>query len=249
MRDSVLLSSYPRKRPPLPAAYQAVYEREYKLNREGERPVEGLAKRMEAWMHRCVAQRAGGSVLELGAGTLNHLRFEPAVDAYDIAEPFTGLYEGSEHLERVRDIYASTSDIPPDRRYDRVCSVAVLEHMEDLPSEIARCCRLMRPGGVFQAGIPSEGGLLWWLGWRATTGMSYWLRNRLDYGVLMRHEHLSTAPEIIRIVRLLFSDVQVKWFALPFVHLSLYAYVEARDPVMAMAEKLLADAVVESDAA
>ena len=40
---SSLLASYPRVRPALPVAYQEVYEREYRLNREGERPVEGLA--------------------------------------------------------------------------------------------------------------------------------------------------------------------------------------------------------------
>ena len=124
-------------------------------------------------------------------------------------------------------------------RYDRIISVAVLEHIEDLPCEIARCCLHLNQGGVFQAGIPSEGGFLWWLGWRATTGMSYWLRNRLDYGVLMRHEHLSTGPEIIRIVRLLFTDVSVRRFFLPFHHLSLYAYVEARNPNMATVDKLL----------
>jgi SAM-dependent methyltransferase len=239
MNDLALLESYPRHRPPLPEAYREIYEREYKLNREGEKPIEGMAKRLEGWMHRRVAALGGGSILELGAGTLNHLRYERDLGDCDIVEPFTSLYEGSTLLKHVRHVYRSTAEIPKQARYDRIISVAVLEHIEDLPCEIARCCLHLNQGGVFQAGIPSEGGFLWWLGWRATTGISYWLRNRLDYGVLMRHEHLSTGPEIIRIVRLLFTDVSVRRFFLPFHHLSLYAYVEARNPNMATVDKLL----------
>ena len=83
---------------------------------------------------------------------------------------------------------------------------------------------------VFQAGIPSEGGLLWGLGWRFSTGISYFLRTGLDYGVVMRHEHLNTAAEITAIVGHLFDDVRLKRFPLPGHHLSLFTYIEAQSP-------------------
>src|SRR5512138_280235 len=89
-----LLRSYPRRRPPLTPAHEKVYAEQYKLNREGARPIESLAQKLETWMHRRVASIAGAPVLELGAGTLNHIRFEPRGIAYDVVEPFRELYAG-----------------------------------------------------------------------------------------------------------------------------------------------------------
>lgn len=235
-----LISPFPKVRPPLSPAHARLYEREYHLNREGNAPVERLAKWVEGWMHLCVAARSGrGPTLELGAGTLNHLKYEADLGEYDIVEPFGTLFSGSIHAKRVRHIYSDQSQIPLGSSYARIVSIAVLEHMTDLPRELARSGILLKPDGVFQAGIPSEGGLTWWLGWRCTTGISYWLRNRLDYGVVMRHEHVNTSDEIIALVRLLFRDVRVKRFPLPHRHLSLYAYIEARDPIRAACERLL----------
>jgi len=235
-----LLRSYPRTRPPLPAAHRAIYEDEYRSNRDGSRPIAGLAKRMESWMHRQVGVGDPQcTVLELGAGTLNHLPFEPSPTVYDIVEPFRRLFEGSEGLGRVRDTYAALADVPTDRLYDFIISVAVLEHMDDLPAEIARCCLHLKPHGELRAGIPSEGGLLWWLAWRSTTGVSYWLRNRLDYGKLMRHEHVTTAPEIAAIVDHFFEQVSITRFPTPLHHASLYTAIRARRPRLSVARSFL----------
>ncbi len=234
-----LLRSYPRSRPALPEPHRRIYEEEYRLNREGEKAIEGLAKRLEAWMHRRVATGPAGPVLEVGAGTLNHLRFESEHEEYDVVEPFAALYENSPRRRLVRRIYDHLSEVPSEPGYARIISVAVLEHLQNLPGDIARCCQLLAPGGVFQAGIPSEGGFLWRLGWRSTTGVAYWMRNHLDYGALMRHEHLNSAPEIIAVARLLFEDVKVARFPCPLHHLSLYAYIEARRPRLDVAQRLL----------
>ena len=225
-----LMASYPRERPPLPPAHRRIYEQEYKLNRNGERPIEALAGKLEAWMHRQAARHHRVPVLELGAGTLNHLAFEPGVQPYDIVEPFQGLYQGRPWLQCVRDVFPSQDSIPDDRRYRRIISIAVLEHMSDLPRELAHSGLLLENGGLFQAGIPSEGGLLWWLAWRPTTGVAYYLRNRLGYGVHMRHEHLSRAPEILALVGYFFDELRVRRFPLPHHHLSFYVYIEARGP-------------------
>jgi len=233
-----LLASYPRKRPPLTPEHEVIYEKEYKLNREGERAIEGLAKRLEGWMHGKIVTTTG-STLELGAGTLNHLKHEKKLDKYDVVEPFVALYQNSERLEQVSTAYTQLSDISGEKKYERIISIAVLEHMTDLPRELALCCRHLVSDGVFQAGIPSEGGFLWWMGWRSTTGLSYWLRNRLDYGTVMKHEHVNTAPEIISLVKYLFSDVKVCRFPTPMHNFSLYAYIEARNPIDARVTELL----------
>ncbi len=233
-----LISSYPRQRPALPERHAAIFAESYKSNREGRDTASNAAQRLEEWMHRHIASEEGGPILELGAGTLNHLRFEDRDEAYDIVEPFSSLFEGSPRLERIRDVYESQKQIMG-TKYKRIVSVAVLEHMEELPLEIAISASLLEEDGIFQAGIPSEGGFLWWLGWRSTTGLSYYLRNKLDYGVVMRHEHLSTAKEIKDIVKWLFDDVTVKRWPFPSDQLSLYQYIEARSPRLDRARQLL----------
>ena len=225
-----ILARYPKARPPLPPAYAAVHEREYKLNREGGSLLTKMSSGLESWMHRRVAAGPAGDVLEIGAGTLNQLRHEPVNAGYDVIEPFEALYRGSPELQRVRSVYADIAQVPAERRYRRVTSVAVLEHLDDLPAIVARSGQLLDAEGVFQAGIPSEGGLAWTLAWKTTTGIAYWLRNRLDYSVLMHHEHLNTAAEIEAVVGHFFGDVRVARYLLPTRHLSFYTYLEARAP-------------------
>jgi len=225
-----LLASYPRQRPPLPPAQRAIYVAEYRDNRTGANPVQRAAQWAESWMHRQVAAIAHpGPVLEIGAGALNHLPYEASPD-YDVVEPFVELYHDIPLRGRVRRFYRDITELPRGSRYQRILSVAVLEHLEDLPLNIALSGLLLAPGGRFQAGIPSEGGLLWGLGWRCTTGLSYRLRTGHSYGTLMRYEHINTAPEIIAVVRHFFPDLAVRRFPLPAHHLSLYAYLQAERP-------------------
>jgi SAM-dependent methyltransferase len=227
------LAPYPKARPDLPPEFQAIYVEQYKTNREGETTAASLAQRLERWLHRQVARDvtsgAARSTLELGAGTLNQLPFEPAGAPYDVVEPFEALFRDSPLRARLRDIYADISEVPLDRRYERITSVAMMEHAADLPFVIARSARLLEPDGVFRAAIPAEGGFLWGLGWRMTTGLEFRLKRGLDYGVMMRHEHLNTAAEIEALSRLMFREVRISSFGLGR-QLSLYRFIEARDP-------------------
>ncbi len=237
-----ILSRFPKTRPALPAAYQAIYEAQYKENREGESTAASLAQRLESWMHHQVAAdskaMASHATLELGAGTLNQLPYEAQAQAYDVVEPFTALFEGSPRLDRVRDVYADIAEIPEDRRYGRIISVAVLEHIADLPQVLARSARMLEADGVFRAAIPAEGGFLWKLGWSLTTGLEYRLRHGLDYGVMMAHEHLNTAAEIEALVSALFGEVKIRSFGIGR-QLSLYRFIEARRPDLKLAASWL----------
>jgi hypothetical protein len=237
-----LLSRFPKDRPALPARFAEIYARQYKENRSGESTAASLSQRIERWLHRQVAAdvtaRAGGATLELGAGTLNQLPFEPHSSPYDIVEPFTSLFEDSPLRGRLRDVYADIAQVPAERRYDRVTSVAALEHIADLPVVLARSALLMAPDGVFRAAIPSEGGLLWKLGWMATTGLEFRLRHGLDYGVLMAHEHVNTAAEIEALVSALFESVEVRAFGVGR-QLSLYRFMAARRPRLDLARTWL----------
>jgi hypothetical protein len=231
---AALLARFPKTRPPLPPRIEAIYTRQYLENRGGETPASSLSQRLETWLHHQVAAdvkdaQTCGATLELGAGTLNQLAYEPAGEAYDIVEPFEALYQGSPRLGGVRATYADMGDVPKGQAYARITSVASLEHICDLPLVLARAARLLAPGGALRAAIPSEGGFLWTLGWMATTGLEFRLRHGLDYGKLMAHEHVNDAREIETLVRALFEEVSVKSFGLGR-QLSLYRFLAARKP-------------------
>lgn len=222
-----LLDSYPRQRPPLSTAHQRIFEAEYRQNREGKTLITHFTQKLESWMHKKVASIHSERVLELGAGTLNHVPYEE-VAHYDIVEPFKTLFLTSPYLNRIQNIYDSIHAIPGQNCYPRIISVAVLEHVLDLPAVIHKAHELLEPQGVFQAGIPCEGGFLWGLSWRLTTGIAYRLRTGLSYRTVMRHEHVNRCDEIITLVRHAFNNIKIDYFPLPFVHGAFYAYIEAR---------------------
>jgi hypothetical protein len=203
---------------PLPPEYAAIYLQHYRNSREGNSQILGLAQYAERWMHKQVAADVHASepkaTLEIGAGNLNQFPYEPGTTPYDIVEPFRELFESSPHLGRIRNIYNDVAEIPASTRYDRITSVAVLEHLCDLPGLVARSALLLAEGGTFRAGIPSEGTILWRLGWQMTTALDFRARYNLDYQVLMKYEHVNTAREIEEVLRYFFAEVRGRVFGL-----------------------------------
>lgn len=239
-----ILESFPKTRPPLPPEFQEIYAAQYKENRDGGSTASGLAQKLESWMHKKVAADARpdfvGSTLEIGAGTLNQIKYENHGGIYDIVEPFSELYKGSADLARVTNIYSDISEIPEGTKYDRIISVATFEHICDLPAVIARCGRMLNDGGTLRCGIPSEGTILWKLGYTMTTGLEFKRKHGLDYEILMRHEHVNTAKEIEGVLRHFFEDVRGSSFGVAKA-LSLYQFFVCRRPKVRAAETYLAE--------
>jgi SAM-dependent methyltransferase len=230
-RAETLLLTYPRSRPELPPEQQASYVQHYRSNRAGKQGLSRTVAKLEAWMHRKVSEGVTqGDLLEIGAGNLNHVPYLSGAVTCDAVEPFGELWEDSPYRTRLRRVYSDLGEIPPSAQYDCIFSVAVLEHLTDLPFILARTGILLREAGTFRAGFPSEGGLLWGLAWRLTTGIEYRLRRRLDYGAIMRHEHLNSASEILTLLDHFYKQVRVLRFPLPFEHLSFYTTAVASGP-------------------
>ncbi len=243
-----MFKNYPKNRPPLPEEIRAIYSQHYKSNREGQTVASSISQKMESWLHKKVAedvtkqQNTTKTTLEIGAGTLNQLKYEPEICEYDIVEPFTELYKNSDQLKRVRNIYADISDIPTSNGYDRITSVATLEHICNLPEVIARCGVLLNKNGVLRASIPSEGTWLWTLGWKLTTGLEFKIRYGLDYGLLMKHEHVNTAKEIETTLEYFFRRIKCKVFGI-CKSSSLYQYYECNEPDTDKCHKFLSETV------
>jgi SAM-dependent methyltransferase len=227
-----ILSRFPKTRPELPVAFQKIYHEHYQNNRQGGTNASRLANTFEKWMHQKVAAdlkniRGDYETLEIGAGTLNHLAFENLNHPYDIVEPFTELYAHSDNLPLIRQIFADVNAIPTTNHYDRILSIATFEHLSDLPNMMAKVVQLLKPNGIARIAIPSEGGLLWKLAWQLSTGLEFRLKYHLDYGILMKHEHINTWQEINELLHYFFAEVKSYYFG-PSANLSLYQFYECK---------------------
>lgn len=227
LNHTALLRRFPKDRPSLPESYAPVYA----ALRGSDRPVRfSVALQCERWMHQqAVSDQRGFPLLEIGAGTLNHLPYEDGQGDYDIVEPLVVLYQGSRAQSRVRQIFSDIADIPSGQHYQRIISIAVLEHVVDLPQVIARSALLLRETGTFHAGIPSDG-LVWSLASRLGTGLLFRWRFGLSYTPFIRREHINSAAEIVGVVKIFFADVRLQRLPLPWPQLSLYTMITARQP-------------------
>ena len=236
-----ILGSFPKMRQELPEAYQKIYETHYHKNRGGNYKTTGLSRKLEAWMHRQVAADTGkftkAATLEIGAGTLNQIPYEPAGGVYDIVEPFTGLFQSSEHLPRIRKVFTDVNEVNG-ARYQRITSIATFEHITNLPELVARTILLLNPAhGQLRIAIPNEGSMAWYLG-TTITGREFKKLYKLDYQVLMRFEHVNTADEIERVLHYFFGDVRHKVFGISR-KLALYRFYSCRQPYTIIARDYL----------
>ncbi|MBF0619274.1 MAG: class I SAM-dependent methyltransferase [Candidatus Omnitrophica bacterium] len=231
-----MFEQFPKQRPELPPIYREIFQKHYLENREGLSRGSSLTRRMEAWMHQAVARDVCGlsgdlSTLEIGAGTLNHLPYENNVRVYDAIEPNEALVKAlPERRGKVRDCYRDIFEVPSGRSYGRVISIATFEHLTDLPAVVARAGMLLKDGGSLRVAIPNEGRWPWTLGYRLTNGLEFRLRYKLDYDVIMKHEHVNTADEIEVVLRHFFADIRCRVFGLTR-GLSFYRFYECRMPV------------------
>lgn len=229
----LLLNRFPKKRDPLPAEYQEIYNLHYERNRKGQTNMTSLSSRLERWLHRTVAADvvAGGTdpqTLEIGAGTLNHLPYEPGITHYDVVEPSAHLFQCGQDHHRVRTRFQDIGEVDLAAKYDRILAIATFEHVTNLPEVVARSAFLLRPGGSLRVSIPNEGTLFWKLG-TLLTGYEFRKMYGLDYQLLMRHEHVNTAAEIEGILHYFFARLKARSFGI-HKKLAFYRFFECKEP-------------------
>jgi hypothetical protein len=196
---------------------------------------------MESWLHKKVAQdvpkKHTKKTLEIGAGTLNQLDYEESIH-YDIVEPFKKLYLDSPNFEKINNFYEDVNEIDLNNKYDRITSIAVFEHITNLPEVVAKSCLLLNDKGTLRTSIPNEGTFLWTLGWKLTTGIEFKLKYKLDYSVLMKYEHVNTANEIENILNHFFEKNRCKVFGIS-KNFGFYRFYESSNPKIEIAKEYL----------
>ncbi len=236
-----MFENYPKKRIELPEEFINIYNEHYKKNRAGQTKASSLAQKMEAWLHKKVAFDVSVShnkkTLEIGAGTLNQLKYEQS-GHYDIIEPFTELYTDSQQLSKINRFYNDIDEIDLLEKYDRVTSIATFEHIIDLPKVVAKAAILLNANGSLRTSIPNEGTFLWKLAWKLTTGLEFKLKHGLDYGILTKYEHVNSAQEIEEILNYFFHENRCSTFGLS-KGIALYRFYESKAPKVEIAHEYL----------
>ena len=236
-----MFEEFPKKRIELPEKFKKIYLSHYQKNRSGATFATFFSRKMERWMHRKAAAdiqpNKQVSTLEIGAGTLNHLAYENC-NAYDIVEPFKELYINSPDLKKVRKVYNDVEEINSANKYDRIVSIAMFEHVLDLPKIVAKIGLLLNENGTLRVAIPNEGSFLWKLGWKLTTGIEYKIKYGLDYGILMKYEHINSANEIESVLNYFYKKVKCSYFGLS-KKISFYRFYECTDPDLEKANDFL----------
>lgn len=237
--------NFPKTRSKLPVEYQVIYNKHYKNNRDGETTASSISQSMEVWMHKKVAADVKGkkhkSTLEIGAGTLNQLRYENT-KPYDIVEPFGKLFENSIYKEQIASVYKDISEIKTNKKYDRITSIATFEHITDLPKVVATTCLLLNKIGTLRVAIPNEGTLLWKAGYTLTTGIEFKLKYGLDYETLMNHEHVNTANEIEEVISYFYKKIKCSFLGI-HKQIAFYRFYECSEPNIELAKKYLASQI------
>ncbi|MFA4851735.1 MAG: hypothetical protein WC868_03225 [Bacteroidales bacterium] len=241
-----ILNKFPKKRKELPEEYKIIYNKHYKSNREGETKVTSLSMKMEKWLHKIVASDVINSkenfkTLEIGAGTLNQILYEPNSKDYDIVEPFHYLYEGSRHLNQIKNIYKDINKINNNIKYSRITSVATFEHITNLPEVVARAVLLLESTGSLRVSVPNEGTIFWKLG-TMITGFEFKRMYGLDYQVLMKYEHINTAKEIEIVLKYFFRNISTKSFGIN-KNLAFYRFFNCKEPDYEIAKRYLENCI------
>lgn len=123
------------------------------------------------WSYRSTHQQmekkihlpAGASILEVGAGTGEHLPYvAPDFGRYvmvDLADPPTEPSWGAD--PRVEWVTGDiSSDLDFEGGFDRVISMCVFHHLADPAAAMDNIKRWLKPGGVFTLFLPSDPGIL-----------------------------------------------------------------------------------------
>ncbi|MBN4071491.1 hypothetical protein JYT72_03155, partial [Crocinitomix catalasitica] len=144
-------------------------------------------------------------------------------------------FEGSELLNRVRNVYSDISEV--DEKYARITSVAVFEHIMDLPYVVAKSAFLLNKGGCIRTSIPNEGTFMWWMGTKIT-GREFKKKYGLDYQVLMAYEHVNTAHDIEGVLNYFFTQTKSSSFGLG-KGVAFYRFLEHQNPKIDLAKEYL----------
>ena len=180
-----------------------------------------------------------GRVLEIGAGTGEHLPFiRHAFDEYVLSDhdgraleiARSKLSVSGIHYDKLGYELQSGDRLSyPDHSFDRVIACHVLEHIPEPHLALKEWCRVIKDGGVLSILIPTDPGLAWRLG-RCLGPRRNALAKGIAYDYVMAREHVNPCNGLMAILRHYFPEGKEAWwpFLVPSMDVNLFAVFNAR---------------------
>ncbi len=236
----LLLNKFPKRRTQLSKPLKKIFDIEYKKNRTNF-----LTQLSESWLHFAIKGRLSNlnlSTLEVGAGTLNHLKYESKnnLKNYNIIEPKKFLFKNNKLKSCVANVYKDFNKLPKNN-FDRIISCAVLEHLEDLPMFLAKTGLAMKKNSYQSHSIPCEGYPVWKITWDIISGIPFKLRTGFNFSEIQNHEHINNHDEILCLIKYFYKKCDITYSYPSFFtpYLSLYANLTFSKPNMSIIKKFL----------
>lgn len=158
-----------------------------------------------------------GLILDLGAGTGEHQKFVTTNCQYIALDRDSDVLQIAQQLGRYSTSSQGSAQFLPfvDSCFDGVVSVFSLEHLDDLDRCVAEIARILKPGGVLAAVIPTEG-IAFRLGRRFVTApfavKNLGFKSVKEYEDFVRREHINSVEQIFTVIRHYFLIKKVRWF-------------------------------------
>lgn len=170
-------------------------------------------------------------VLEIGAGTGEHLRFvRHSFDRYILSDHDPNTLEVAR--KKINPVYESKVTFHAQagsgleyeaNTFDRLIATHVLEHIYEPHLALKEWRRVLKDGGVLSILIPTDPGIAWRLG-RHLGPRRKALARGLAYDYIMAREHVNPCNNLVALLRHYFPNAKESWwpFLIPSIDANLF---------------------------
>lgn len=143
----------------------------------------------------------GWRTLEVGSGIGAHLPFEKLTEqeyhVLELREEFCSILRAKLPAMQVHQgNIEERQSFAENACFDRIIAIHVLEHLRNLPAAVEEVARLLKPTGVFDVVLPTEGTFAYAFARKISAERLFKRTFKMDYTPIICNEHVSTLAEI-----------------------------------------------------